>query len=285
MQIGCAFIICIALVGAISSYFKSLPKELTQSEKENLSVPEIKWPEKPELPSFNSKVAITAQFNDPNDTKPVIIGYTNLPDGTDLMVDLDRKNIKYSDGFKTTVNSGKFQTQRFTGAGGVLPPGEYSMDISTTGSPLQPVAVQNIIGTRGENLKGKWTIKYAGYRAVRYTAVLHLGNGESKTGDAEFIQRQKQQDLELIKKADEKIPDAKLMCQEFVKRQLNDPESAQFDDVDTYFAKYSNWNYNVQVHVRARNGFNAMRPAIFDCKITPGSDGKWILLGIKQIEF
>ncbi len=54
--------------------------------------------------------------------------------------------------------------------------------------------------------------------------------------------------------------DARMACREFVKKSLNDPDSAEFDDVDTYPSEdHNDGTFSVQVYLRARNGFNAMR--------------------------
>ena len=243
----------------------------------------INWPTKPILPSLKNGVIIKAQFSDQNDNKPMIIGFTNLPDGTELMIDLDRRKAKYSGGTKTTVNQGRFQTERFTGEGGDLPPGNYILSISTPLPELEPESVKQIIGKHGENLKGKWTTISYKDKMVKYSDRLQLGIGESKAADAALLQRQKQAKENELREKEAKIPDARLMCKEFVKRTLNDPDSAQFDNTESYYAKYSKGIYDVQVSVRARNSFNALIYGIFDCKTIPASGDKWIPLGIHQI--
>lgn len=76
---------------------------------------------------------------------------------------------------------------------------------------------------------------------------------------------------------------ARHACRTFVERSLHDPESAQFEDYETYYAEErSNGSYRVQVRVRAKNGFNAMRQTTFNCDTKlVGKD--WVALRIEQL--
>jgi len=51
----------------------------------------------------------------------------------------------------------------------------------------------------------------------------------------------------------EHLNQARFACEEFVKRSLHDPDSAQFEDSDTFFAEETKPDsYRVQARLRAR---------------------------------
>ncbi len=77
---------------------------------------------------------------------------------------------------------------------------------------------------------------------------------------------------------------ARYACEVFVKRSLDDPDSAQFDDANTFpVREIKPHMYRVQVGLRARNGFNALRYARMNCYTSPAG-GRWVALPIQQIE-
>jgi hypothetical protein len=254
----------------------------------------------PQLAEFKNGVAFKIRFDNSPNMKPTIVGYTNLPDGTQLMLDIRRRKIGYVDGVETTVQAGRFQTKNFSLTLGTfagrcvdcedgpplpLPPGDYDVSISTPLPEFEPPSVQQIIGKHGEFLKGSNTERSYSSRMVKYHTVLRLGSGESADADAKALELQKQAKQQATTKQDEKIPVAQVMCKQFVKEHLNDPDSAEFDDAASFPAKFSNEIYIVDVHVRARNGFNALRAVIFECDTMPWSADKWTLLKIKQLTF
>lgn len=72
-------------------------------------------------------------------------------------------------------------------------------------------------------------------------------------------------------------------CAVFVKKQLNDPDSAQFEDSRRFWAKKEkNGIYHAFVELRAKNGFGALMKGTFDCKVTQ-SNGNWFLVYLKEI--
>jgi len=86
-----------------------------------------------------------------------------------------------------------------------------------------------------------------------------------------------------VKAATEQRSSAQYACKEFVKRTLNDPDAAQFDDASTYFTeKQAADKFRVEVTVRAKNGFNALRHITVNC-VTQQSNGKWVPLFVKEI--
>ena len=78
---------------------------------------------------------------------------------------------------------------------------------------------------------------------------------------------------------------ASYMCKDFVKQSLHDPDSADFDDWTHYFSEQEkNDIFHVQVTLRAKNGFNALRKMVVDCKVTKTPSNKWVLVKLKELK-
>jgi hypothetical protein len=91
-----------------------------------------------------------------NGNRPVLVGRTNLPDGTLIMLSVD--NHKYVDEFfmasdKATVENSAFRSAAF-GPDSGLPEGKYNASAAMPIPEVQPSSVRAIIGQYGENLKG-----------------------------------------------------------------------------------------------------------------------------------
>jgi hypothetical protein len=77
---------------------------------------------------------------------------------------------------------------------------------------------------------------------------------------------------------------ARFACELLTKKTLHDPDSAEFENSDTFpIRRLADHEYMVRVKVRAKNGFNALRLADMNCHIVL-RDGNWIALSIEQIE-
>lgn len=93
-----------------------------------------------------------------------------------------------------------------------------------------------------------------------------------------------QLEAEAVAKAkEEKLNGPRYACVEFVRKSLHDPDSAEFDDT------LSNWAeeeidgvFHVQVNVKAKNGLNAYRKIVVNCR-TKMVNSKWIALRIEQL--
>jgi hypothetical protein len=70
-------------------------------------------------------------------------------------------------------------------------------------------------------------------------------------------------------------------CQVAIRLTVQDPNSLEFPDGITraYRKLGKNGIYTVQVHIRARNGFNALRTSTIECKVGPDAR----LLSIREI--
>jgi hypothetical protein len=86
--------------------------------------------------------------------KPKVKINTNLPDGLELAVDINKIGGGYADGYNIKIKNGEVLTNEFTKDGGPLPSGEYMVMILTAGAAFLPENIQKIIGENGENLIG-----------------------------------------------------------------------------------------------------------------------------------
>jgi hypothetical protein len=85
---------------------------------------------------------------------PFVIGVTNLPDETKLLVSLRRKATNYNAQLNVTVQAGRFTTERFSDDGKALPPRDYALEVSMASAGFQSGNVQRLIGVNGERLSG-----------------------------------------------------------------------------------------------------------------------------------
>jgi len=83
---------------------------------------------------------------------PVIQGQTNLPDGTQLIVSLEKTNGPLMGQDNVTVSGGAFQTDQYSDHGNPYAPGIYTVEISSGEATIQPQSVQVIIGDHGQNM-------------------------------------------------------------------------------------------------------------------------------------
>lgn len=93
-----------------------------------------------------------------------------------------------------------------------------------------------------------------------------------------------QRTAELAKKKEESdLSSARYACRKFVEKTLHDPASAKFDEPSTYWAEKRKKNiYSVQVKLSAKNGFNATRKSVMDCKLKSIGES-WALVALKEI--
>ncbi len=81
-----------------------------------------------------------------------------------------------------------------------------------------------------------------------------------------------------------RLTTAQSVCQEFVVKTLDDPRSAEFEDFRTFpAAEEKGDTFHVQVKLRARNGFNALRRVVIDCRTKRDMQGNWIALRLKEL--
>lgn len=125
-------------------------------------------------------LVVTMSAKSDGGTKPSISGVTNLPDGTDLMLTITRRESSYSAQNKFKVVSGKFKSAPFTFGGEQLNPGLYKVVISTPIATLLPASTWSVVGEQGEKMSGPLVTKTSfGGKTVKYTTTFNLGAGPS----------------------------------------------------------------------------------------------------------
>ncbi|RXG84226.1 hypothetical protein [Bradyrhizobium zhanjiangense] len=114
---------------------------------------------------------------------PAIVGVTNLPDDTKLMIGLRRKEASYFAEAKVVVGGGQFKSERFTALGRPLPPGNYKLEITMPLASTQTSAVQDIIGKDGERLTGKLVERSPLGIILNSVTAIKVGGTPSRSAD------------------------------------------------------------------------------------------------------
>jgi len=148
-------------------------------------------PPKPATAPFDGTVTLSARLE--GGAKPEVVGVTNLPDGTLLMVTLYRKQSSYSAQDKATVSGGAFRAGPFSQQGSDLNPGKYTIYIGSPLTALQPASVQTAFGDSGSNLKGPLTEPSSGGgTVVNYSTQVEVGGNADAALDATAREKAKQ---------------------------------------------------------------------------------------------
>jgi len=125
--------------------------------------------------------------------KPVVVGKTNLPEGTDLMVSIKRKKSAYHGQIKVQVSRGEFWAGPFTQKGSAFNPGTYTLEITVPFAPSQPASVQSQIGDHGEKLQGPLVKKGALGKYAEYRSTFKVAGEESAEKDKMARQQDKKE--------------------------------------------------------------------------------------------
>lgn len=108
-------------------------------------------------PEQGKEINVRIKINNMFDLdKYYIKGETNLPDGTELLISLIGDSVQYYAQSKVTVSSKRFINAGFTSKGQKLTNGNYSIEISSPITSVQPEGVKNIFGKRGRNITGEY---------------------------------------------------------------------------------------------------------------------------------
>ena len=80
------------------------------------------------------------------------------------------------------------------------------------------------------------------------------------------------------------LDSARFVCPEFARKALHDPDSALFDHYKEYWAERKKSGLiNVQVRLRAKNGFGALRKITMQCTVMHlHSPDKWVAVELKE---
>jgi hypothetical protein len=122
------------------------------------------------VPTCALEVRISAKADG---DKPRVSGTTNLSDGTELLITIDRADIKFMAQDKVVVRAGGFSTKELSDKGRGLLPGRYSIDVTMPVAAVQSADVRKVIGARGERLTGAVVKKsIIGDKIVEYKTTL-----------------------------------------------------------------------------------------------------------------
>lgn len=105
---------------------------------------------------FSEPVEISASGEQLPDRRLRVSGETNLPDGAELLIVVERRASGVRWRHRTNVSDGRFSAEPF-GPGSGLADGEYSITVTLQPASVQPQAVQALIGDRGQHLSGPLT--------------------------------------------------------------------------------------------------------------------------------
>jgi hypothetical protein len=133
-------------------------------------------------PAFALEADIRARSD--GNAMPVIIGVTNLPDETKLLIGLRRNQANYFAQANVAVQNGQFRTERFSAFGKPLPTGDYELEVSMGIAGMQSAKVQAVIGANGERLTGPLVEKTKFGTVLKSRSKINIGGKGSPEADA-----------------------------------------------------------------------------------------------------
>ncbi|MGO2242726.1 MAG: hypothetical protein ACTH5D_13310 [Halomonas sp.] len=98
-------------------------------------------------------VEISAHVALRNDRRLMVEGESNLPDGTQVRIIVEREISRVRWQARTQIQDGLFAAGPF-GSGSGLPDGGYDVRVEVSEGSVQPAEVQAIIGHNGQQLAG-----------------------------------------------------------------------------------------------------------------------------------
>jgi hypothetical protein len=116
--------------------------------------------------------------------RPVVTGQTNLPDGTELMISISRKQSSYLAEDQVNVMGGNFRSQKFSEKGSDLNPGKYSVEVLMPFPGVQSEDVRFIIGEHGEKLTGPLVKHKQLGSLVEYVSTFQVGGPSNAKADS-----------------------------------------------------------------------------------------------------
>jgi hypothetical protein len=129
-------------------------------------------------PSSASRLEPTITITVEKPSRPTIVGTTNLPDGTELMITVRRIEVTYLAQSTVIVSGSHFRSEQFDQSGHDLPSGTYTVEITMPIAEVQPDRVKAVIGRDGENLAGPLVKSAAfGLIVIEYTTTFDVSLG------------------------------------------------------------------------------------------------------------
>lgn len=136
---------------------------------------------------------VTLSADTDGSSTPMIFGTTNLPNGTALMVSVERPQTDWGGDSKTTVVDGKFKAGPFGPPGKGLSPGTYTLTVTMPVPAAQSPEIRNEVGLRGEKLTGQLvrTDSITGGKHAVYTSSFRIaGKADAKRDAQEQAERE-----------------------------------------------------------------------------------------------
>lgn len=130
-------------------------------EKVNMGIPLPVPDSMKELPPESDKIInvdIKIKHEKTKEGFVKIIGNINLPNGTELMLTLVGKDIKYRAQDKVIVNSSSFVSDEFSNSKNAIKSGKYIINISTPTVNVMEENVRKLLGEDGRNLYGEFVM-------------------------------------------------------------------------------------------------------------------------------
>lgn len=155
----------------------------------------------------NEEVTLRISVEEDSKLRPKIIGETNLPDRTELLVTVSGKSTNFAGQDKTSVQAGRFQAGPFGPPNG-LKPGQYTVDVTMPIPSTQPDSVRAVIGQNGENLKGSLVTKGESGVSVEVEQAFKItptgiASGKTDTKEVQAALSQAKEILQALKNLDQ----------------------------------------------------------------------------------
>jgi len=112
---------------------------------------------------------------------PAIIGTTNLPDGTALLITIESRENQYLEQGKVIVQSGGFNLQ--IARDKRLPAGTYTVNVLLRSGSVQPENVRAIIGYDGRQLTGPLVREETNGVSATYSSSFTVPGHAGRSGD------------------------------------------------------------------------------------------------------
>ncbi|SDO40797.1 hypothetical protein [Vreelandella arcis] len=191
--VGIAFSTMTLLVGCSDA--EEAPRDAQTSEAEEAALQEEEANREAqqaemmeEREPIDVQISVSASMR--SDRLMMVEGETNLPDGALVQVVVEREisSVRWRE--RVNIRQGQFSAGPF-GPGSGLPDGGYSVSVELSESSVQPDAVQQLIGPKGEYLAGALVSesRHGLGQIATYTTRYMVGNEPRRSRDgAELLQ-------------------------------------------------------------------------------------------------